>query len=355
MDIAGRLRSDFQLSMLMMFGGFGVLGILPFVVIRLATGEPGRALLNLCIVLAICAAPAYAWRTGRVQRAAVVMALVNTLCCLVVSVVFDRQGLLWAYLVIVTNYILLDRRRAMALSVVLIGGLLVQPPIFVSAIEMASFAVTALLLSLYSYMSAYRTERQQAQLESLATRDPLTGAGNRRLMEEDLTAAVTASQRKPVPMTLGMLDIDHFKSVNDLHGHEAGDQILVSLVATVRAALRKSDRIYRFGGEEFVVVLTGAGAREGHRILDAVHEALGARLCSPGGPVSVSIGASVLEPGEDWTAWLGRADAALYRAKRGGRARLVFDDFPVPGNGAPGARTVGAEDGVDAERLARRD
>lgn len=340
MDIAGRLRNDFQLSMLMVFGVCGALGILPFVLIRLALGEPGKALLNLGIVLAICAAPAYAWRSGRVQRASVVMALVNTLSCFVVSIVFDRQGLLWAYLVIVTNYILLDRRWAMALSVVLMGSLLVQTHIFMSPIEMASFAVSALLVSVYSYISAFRNERQQARLESLATRDPLTGAGNRRLMEEDLTAAIAASQRKPNPMTLGMLDIDHFKSVNDLHGHEAGDQVLVALVATVRGVLRQSDRIYRFGGEEFIVVLPGAGAREGERTLETVHETLRAQLRSPGGPVSVSIGASVLEPGEDWTAWLGRADAALYRAKQGGRARLVFDDQPVPATAPVRARAM---------------
>jgi diguanylate cyclase len=349
MDIAGRLKGNFQLTMLMVLAGCSVLGISPFVVLRLATGEPGKALLNLGIVLAICAAPAYAWRTGRVQRAAVAMGLVNTLCCLVVSLVFDRQALLWSYLAIVTNFILLDRRGAMGLSLVLVAGLLAQVGMFESVIEMTSYAVTTLLLSIYSYASAYRNELQQARLASLATRDPLTGAGNRRLMEEDLNAAIAANQREPTPMTLGILDIDHFKSVNDLHGHEAGDRVLKTLVEAVQRTLRRSDRIYRFGGEEFVVVLPGAGPRDGVRILEGVHEALRRELCSPGGPVSVSIGASMLESGEDWTAWLGRADAALYRAKRGGRARLVFDDLPVPGNGSISTRAL------DAGTLARND
>lgn len=341
MGIADRLRSDFQLSMLMTFAACSVLGILPFVAIRLFTGEPTKALLNLGIVLAICAAPAYAWRTGRVQRAAMVMGLVNTACCIAVTLVFDRQGLLWAYVAIVTNYFLLPRNWAMGLSVAMTGSLLAQPAIFITAVEMASFAATALLLSLFSYISAYRNERQQARLESLATRDPLTGAGNRRLMEEDLAAAILANQRQPTPMTLAILDIDHFKSVNDQHGHEAGDNVLVSLVRIVRAALRRSDRVYRFGGEEFVVILGGVGAREGTRILAGVHEVLSNQLRSPGGAISVSIGASVLEPGEDWTAWLGRADAALYRAKRGGRARLVFDDVPVPGAGPLSSHALG--------------
>lgn len=349
MDIASRLKGNFQLTMLMVLGSCSVLGITPFVVLRLATGEPGKALLNLAIVLAICAAPAYAWRTGNVQRAALAMGLVNTLCCLVVSLVFDRQALQWSYLVIVTNFILLDRRGAMGLSLVLVAGLLVQVGMFESVIEMTSFAVTTLLLSIYSYVSAYRNELQQKRLESLATRDPLTGAGNRRLMEEDLNAAIAANQREPTPMTLGILDLDHFKSVNDLHGHEAGDRVLKALVGTVQRTLRRSDRIYRFGGEEFVVVLAGVGPRDGVRILEGVHEALRTELRSPGGPVSVSIGASVLESGEDWTAWLGRADAALYRAKRGGRARLVFDDLPVPGNGPISTRAL------DAGTLARND
>lgn len=349
MDIANRLRNDFQLSMLMMFGACTVLGILPFVLIRLANGEPAKALLNLGIVLAICAAPAYAWRSGRVQRAALVMGLVNTACCIAVALAFDRQGLLWSYLVIVTNYFLVPRRWAMGLSILMIGSVLAQPAMFINAVETASFSATALLLSVFSYISAYRNERQQAALQSLATRDPLTGAGNRRLMEEDLSTAIIANQRKPTPMTLGMLDIDHFKAVNDQHGHEAGDNVLVSLVRIVRGALRRSDRIYRFGGEEFVVILGGAGPREGARILANVHQALCTQLRSPGGPISVSIGACVLAPGEDWTSWLGRADAALYRAKRGGRARMVFDDLPVPGT-----HTVHGGD-VQAGTLARND
>jgi diguanylate cyclase len=338
MGIMWRLRNDFQLSMLMVFGGCAVLGISPFVVIRFLNGEPGHALLNLGIMLLICLAPAYAWITGKVQRASTIMALVSTVSCLAVAIAFDSHGLLWAYLVIVVNFTLLGRRSATVLSLALIAALLSHTRMFDTPVEMLAFAMTALLVSVYSHISAFRTERQKARLESLATRDPLTGAGNRRLLEEDLAAAIATSERRHVEMTLGMLDIDHFKQVNDLHGHEAGDHVLVELVRIVQDSLRKSDRVYRFGGEEFVVVLHGAGAAEGERILEQLHQTLRRNLKCPDGPVSVSIGASVLQPGEDWTCWLGRADAALYRAKRGGRARLVFDAMPVPGAGAATAR-----------------
>src|SRR5690606_34376684 len=90
--------------------------------------------------------------------------------------------------------------------------------------------------------------------------DPLTGAGNRRSMERDLAQAISAAETAHTPCAVLILDIDHFKRVNDEHGHEAGDRVLVDFVSILRRNLRRGDRLYRYGGEEFVVLLADTDA-----------------------------------------------------------------------------------------------
>ena len=323
-----RMGGDFQLAMLVLFAACAVIGITPFVFVRYLQGEIDHALVNALVVILLCLPSIHAWHTGRVTQAANTMALMITGCCLLVSLLYGRQALFWSYVVVATNFMMIDRRWASALGVVLVASLLPQTQIFLDRIEMLAYGVTTFLIMLYSYIAAVRQQRQREGLRSMATRDPLTGAGNRRLMEEDLARLTDAYERDPAPATLAMIDIDHFKQVNDRHGHEAGDRVLMELAARVTATLRRTDRFYRFGGEEFVLALPGADAREGERLLRALHRELCELLRCNGAPVNVSIGASALLPGEDWSTWLGRADAALYRAKRGGRARLVFDHQP---------------------------
>jgi diguanylate cyclase (GGDEF)-like protein len=193
------------------------------------------------------------------------------------------------------------------------------------------FLVSATVSGLIAFVFASRTERQRNELETLATLDALTGMPNRRAMESELQVAVEQFRRAGAEVGLAMLDLDHFKSVNDLHGHEAGDDVLVEFAHLVRASIRKADRCFRFGGEEFVLLMPATGASGLQAIDESLRERVAAELRCRGECVTVSIGAASLHPGEDWQAWLARADAALYRAKAEGRNRTVIDDSaPAP-------------------------
>jgi diguanylate cyclase (GGDEF)-like protein len=121
-----------------------------------------------------------------------------------------------------------------------------------------------------------------------------------------------------------VLDLDHFKRINDDHGHEAGDRVLSRFVEMVRDTLRTEDGLYRLGGEEFVVLLRGMDADSAASSLQELHGRLSGRVDGPEGALHFSAGAAVLEPGENWSKWLARADHALYEAKRSGRDRLVM-------------------------------
>jgi diguanylate cyclase (GGDEF)-like protein len=160
-----------------------------------------------------------------------------------------------------------------------------------------------------------------------ALRDPLTGAGNRIAMEQTLQREIDMSRRHLQPLSLLMLDIDHFKRVNDSHGHSAGDDVLKAIAATIKAQLRNVDMVFRYGGEEFLVLLSNtsrdAAAMVGERLRYATQAA---EYYADGQLIelTVSLGCSTLLPGESADSLLRRADSALYVAKREGRNRLAM-------------------------------
>ena len=122
---------------------------------------------------------------------------------------------------------------------------------------MWSFASTAFVVSACAYVFAHRNHDQRERLEHLATIDPLTGIKNRRSMDQELDLAAANAERTGLPYALVLLDIDHFKKINDEHGHGVGDDVLTDLVALLKQNTRKSDQLFRYGGEEFVLLLPG--------------------------------------------------------------------------------------------------
>jgi diguanylate cyclase (GGDEF)-like protein len=159
-----------------------------------------------------------------------------------------------------------------------------------------------------------------------ATRDPLTGANNRANLEATLEREVSLAQRHGTPLSVIMLDLDHFKRINDRHGHATGDCVLRTLVARVGQCIRSSDALYRYGGEEFVIVLRSTDLRGAallaERIRQAV-ESLTIECEAKGLRVTVSGGVATLALGDDAAGLLQRADKALYRSKSGGRNRVT--------------------------------
>ena len=172
--------------------------------------------------------------------------------------------------------------------------------------------------------SAYAALREVTQeLEQLSVTDPLTGAWNRRQGERVLASSLLEAHRYGTPMALLMLDIDHFKAVNDTYGHEAGDQLLIDITSRLAKNLRGMDSLARWGGEEFITVTPHcdiAGARSlARKSCDLVAD----ERFDDVGRVTVSIGVAELWPDDDRDSWLGRVDHALYAAKSGGRNRFA--------------------------------
>ncbi|MEO8410395.1 MAG: diguanylate cyclase [Propionivibrio sp.] len=161
-----------------------------------------------------------------------------------------------------------------------------------------------------------------AELDRLASTDPLTGAWNRRRLEETVTNEMDRLRRYDHPLSLLLLDIDFFKKINDTHGHLAGDRVLAELAALIKSTLRATDSLTRWGGEEFVVLSPNTTAATMAILAERLRERIARSEFLTVGALTVSIGVAECLPGELWTPWVARADAALYRAKACGRNQV---------------------------------
>jgi diguanylate cyclase (GGDEF)-like protein len=164
-----------------------------------------------------------------------------------------------------------------------------------------------------------------------AHRDALTGLFNRRKFDALCNAEIARSARYATPLALIMVDIDHFKSVNDRHGHLVGDDVLVDVARVLAEQVRASDALCRWGGEEFMILAPHVDLNAAVQMAEKLCAVVAAADFGDAGPITCSIGLAALRDRDDVIDLVTRADACLYRAKRSGRNRVVwqFDDAVV--------------------------
>lgn len=193
---------------------------------------------------------------------------------------------------------------------------------FVSARPVSLGDSTTLMVS---FQDISEQKRVEELLRDLATKDSLTGVFNRRRFFDTAEAEFARADRYPGDVAVALLDLDHFKGVNDRFGHGTGDDALREVARTVTSATRRQDCVARYGGEEFVVLLPGTSLRGASAIAERMRAAVSELSLQHDGtrvPLTISVGVAVRGPGESVLATLGRADQALYRAKDRGRNRV---------------------------------
>jgi len=179
---------------------------------------------------------------------------------------------------------------------------------------------------LMASLSLIKSRKLIKRLRGLALTDPLTDIHNRRYLELYMEKAIPICQRNDDPMTLIIFDIDHFKSINDSYGHNAGDMVLKKVAEVVKRMIRHSDVFIRTGGEEFIILLPSCPLQQGIKLAERIRKEIESTSFTYKETriwVTVSMGITEYIRGQDLHQFIERADQALYRAKNSGRNRVV--------------------------------
>ncbi len=232
-------------------------------------------------------------------------------------------GSYWVSLGILSFYFILPERRAWIANAIFVG--VVFPlawTILEPEIVMRFFAVM-LGVSFFALISIHEIYKQHYKLKELAITDNLTGLYNRSQLQHSLEQAIHQSRRTKTTMTLIMLDLDHFKVINDELGHDVGDSALKSMGFFLKKKFRASDRVFRIGGEEFLILLHNADQASGMVIAEELRSELEGLSLTPERAITASLGVSSLKPDMDWKKWMKECDENMYRAKFRGRNQVV--------------------------------
>ncbi|MBY0419061.1 MAG: GGDEF domain-containing protein, partial [Pararheinheimera sp.] len=276
-----------------------------------------------------------AWRTGDTEKPGFLMAAVFCFGAVLVCTKLGQDVLFWIYPLMVFIFFLVPPFKALLLLLLMVSAIVSlhfaeQSAIFANNFQLLAFITTTLVTSVFAYIFAYRTHLQRQELRRLATTDPLTGAATRHSLTDELTYAILQFRQKGVVSGLMLLDLDHFKRINDNFGHHAGDQILSQLVPLLKQMIRQQDSVFRYGGEEFVLLIKEIQLADLHRLAEKIRHAIWHQLTLPDGTaLTTSIGIATVQHTNNWESWLQNADVALYQAKHQGRNQVVIAASPA--------------------------
>lgn len=231
----------------------------------------------------------------------------------------------------VSFYLLLERINALKINVlwVVLNGIIAH---FVLDGAQAMYLFANLLTTAFFIeVLFFILMKNEKHLKHMAERDPLTNTFNRRKMVEELEFALSYSARYKQPASIILLDVDNFKKINDQHGHSEGDTVLVNLANLVSTRLRSIDRLYRYGGEEFVIMLPSTAIEGAHDVANDLCRRMRNTPLSDKTATTISCGVAQARTTDTVDALIARCDEALYRAKSEGRDRVrLEDDLAAP-------------------------
>lgn len=297
----------------------------PFLVINFLQGRYFLAVVSLAIV-AFFALIAWNCIHNRYYPSFIFFGLVPTMIFFI-AIALQQQGAMiafWCYPIVLSFYFMLPERQAWISNIVFLIIIFPQTWYILEQASMLRFVVTILGVSAFSAMFVRVITVQQKMLEAQAVTDPLTGLFNRTMLNETFEQIIQQNRRTGTPMTLAMLDLDHFKAINDTLGHSSGDRVLRGVGEFLHKRIqRRTDKVFRIGGEEFLVLLYNTDIENGRQVAEELCSGFASLSLIPNRPVTISIGVATLQPDEDGEEWMKRCDKNLYRAKLDGRNRVV--------------------------------
>lgn len=239
---------------------------------------------------------------------------------LLASIYLNPQyGIYWAFVGVVSLFFMLELFDASLTTIAVTAAAIYLLEAHYSDATLYRFYATLSLVGFFSFWFAYLIDKLLATLDTLATQDPLTKARNRHTFNKSINEALTQSRRYGTTTALFIFDLDHFKAFNDTHGHLVGDDVLRHVAGVVHERLRETDLFFRYGGEEFAILMRHTPLQSAAHVADELRELIAATPFDADLAVTISGGISEVQKNDDATTWVERCDTALYEAKAAGR------------------------------------
>jgi diguanylate cyclase (GGDEF)-like protein len=306
-----------------------VVFLIPFAINDVLKGRDLLAVSIVCVVIAF-AVDGYAVGRGRTPPIPYALLLVPIAAAITISLATQGViGAFWCYPAVLFFYFVLPRAAARACSLALLVLSVALVHHYLTVRITVRFSVSLFLTIVIVDVIQDIIGQLQRRLVEQAITDPLTGAFNRRHMETRLAEAVETHRRRAAPAALLLTDVDHFKLINDAHGHKAGDTVLQGVVSTMRKRARQVDLLFRMGGEEFILLLPDTSEDDAASVAESVRQAIADAPLLEGRPVTASIGVGGLRDEDSVESWIKDTDAAMYAAKEGGRNRVARRTAPT--------------------------
>jgi diguanylate cyclase (GGDEF)-like protein len=325
-----RRRSNKEALLLLLSGILAVASV-PLTYIRLRDEQWTLAFVNAGIVCIMLLLFVFVYVSRRTRTAGILIALGFIGIALMSTLLLGVSEIYWAFPALMVAYFMLEARHATILASGFVGCFLAILWNELPTVDLVKICLTLFVTVLLANAFALTNRRQMEALRRIANVDPLTGAGNRRAQNLRLDAVVAIYDRNNSPACVLILDIDHFKKINDAYGHIVGDQLLVELCEWICRSTRATENLYRYGGEEFVLIAEQTSLETAVQLAQKLRTQIARKLFASGIRLTVSIGVAELQRGESRQDWLGRADAALYRAKGRGRNQVIVAENPGAG------------------------
>ncbi|HIP93790.1 MAG TPA: GGDEF domain-containing protein [Leucothrix sp.] len=291
------------------------ISIAGFGIYRISIGDFSLALIDFSISIFLAYTLKHVLYNTFTDRHKYLLILV---CMLgVIGVLYNKGGaaIYWAYPPITGAFFFLGLHKALPLNILFIGTVLAILSTNTALPQFFSISITLTLICIFGYTFSVRTEYHNKKFVKLADLDPLTNLKNRRSLKEQLVKEISYHKNDIQKSSLLILDLDHFKKVNDVYGHTVGDRILVKFSKMLKSTVRETDQVYRYGGEEFIIIANNTHLVNAAKLAEHIRQVTERTITIDDKPVTVSIGVAEVRKNDTDISWLHRADHALYRAK----------------------------------------
>ncbi len=310
--------------LIIVFTSLVIFIVTPFAIFRFVNNDWIMGSIDSLIVVSMLTTLMLAYKSSNIQIASTILAICSVIAAIASVYGKGVANIYWIYPVTVAAYYLLSPKQAILMMLFTLGA--VSPVLYygLQTVDLIAVVSSLLLTCLIGFIFATSAKFQRFELSRLASMDPLTSVGNRRALDQKLSELLLIQKKQPFTVCLIVLDLDHFKLINDENGHSVGDQILVQVAKVIEARIRVTDSLYRFGGEEFVIVLLDLNLCSAEKLAEELRHLVENDNLLPDKPVTISLGVAEYEENESSEMWFQRADRALYNAKQNGRNRVCL-------------------------------